>query len=211
MENIQTKLYTAFIGHQKVSSGELSAVALSAKKHIDNSNTQQPILIFDNQTSTQVEVDFRGSTDDLKKHIALLEQALFQEKSQQEESQPKNPAPKSRSGRPKLGVVAREVTLLPRHWDWLKSQRGGASATLRRLVEQARSEAVKEDKLREQQTAVYRFMTAIGGDLSGFEEAMRSLYAFDENQFLAQIDAWPQDVRAHIIELAKGLFSNNKN
>lgn len=207
MENNLPKQYTAFTGHQRVSSGDIASVASVAKEYIDSCENSPSILIFDNQTSEQVEIDFRGSTSDLLKHIELLKIALATEAPSDEETPAPSPVPTGRSGRPKLGVVAKEVTLLPRHWEWLKSQRGGASATLRRLVEQARSEAVKEDKIREQQTAVYRFMTAIGGDLSGFEEAMRALYAFDENQFIAQIDAWPQDIRAHVMTLTENLFS----
>lgn len=207
MENNLPKQYTAFTGHQRVSSGDIASVASAAKEYIDSCENSPSILIFDNQTSEQVEIDFRGSTSDLLKHIELLKIALATEAPSDEETPAPSRAPTGRSGRPKLGVVAKEVTLLPRHWEWLKSQRGGASATLRRLVEQARSEAVKEDKIREQQTAVYRFMTAIGGDLSGFEEAMRALYAFDENQFIAQIDAWPQDIRAHVMTLTKNLFT----
>ena len=86
-------------------------------------------------------------------------------------------------GRPKLGVVAREVTLLPRHWDWLNSQSGGASVALRKLVEAARLAGDDKDRTRHAQEAAYRFMTALAGNLPGYEEATRALYAADPARF----------------------------
>lgn len=104
-------------------------------------------------------------------------------------------APRGR-GRPKLGVVAREVTLLPRHWDWLASQPGGASVALRKLVEAARRESEGPDRIRAAREATYRFASAIGGNLAGFEEAMRALFAGDDVGFEARIQAWPADIGA---------------
>nr|WP_308238347.1 DUF2239 family protein [Phenylobacterium sp. J367] len=101
-----------------------------------------------------------------------------------------------------MGVVAREVTLLPRHWDWLAAQPGGASAALRRLVEEARRSNEGADRAREAQEALYRVMSALGGDLPGFEEAIRALYAADDPRFDALISAWPDDIRAYVTRLA---------
>jgi hypothetical protein len=101
-------------------------------------------------------------------------------------------------GRPKLGVVAREVTLLPRHWDWLSRQPGGASVALRRLVEAARVAHSGRDGLRASREAAYRFMSEMAGDLPGFEEAARALFAGDESRFGTQIAPWPTDLRSHL-------------
>jgi hypothetical protein len=105
-------------------------------------------------------------------------------------------------GRPKLGVVAREVTLLPRHWDWLNTQPGGASVALRKLVEEARRTSGDRDRTRAAQEAAYHFMSAIAGDLPGFEEATRALFAYDRRRFGDLVAQWPEDVRDHAIRLA---------
>lgn len=107
------------------------------------------------------------------------------------------PAPRPR-GRPKLGVKAREVTLLPRHWDWLAQQRGGASATLRRLIDAARA----AEPVAPTPDRAYRFLAAIAGDLPGFEAALRALYAQDGAGFRAAMEGWPRDIREHAEGLA---------
>ena len=115
------------------------------------------------------------------------------------------PAPAS-VGRPRLGVVAREVTLLPRHWEWLAQQRGGASAALRRLVEEARKTYAEQDMQRQSKERAYRFMSAIAGALPGFEEASRALFAHDAGAFAERIQTWPADVRDHLQGLSQGAF-----
>ena len=105
------------------------------------------------------------------------------------------------AGRPRLGVKAREVTLLPRHWEWLSDQPGGASATLRRLVDEARSQGQSD---RQRRDAVYRFMQAACGDMPGYEEALRALYAAHEDDFLARVDPWPADMTRYIRRLLIG-------
>ena len=95
-------------------------------------------------------------------------------------------------GRPKLGVVAREVTLLPRQWDWLSTQPGGASAAIRRLVEHARKAGPDSKAARE---AAYRFMTEMAGDRPGYEEALRALYRGDTERVRAIAAEWPEDIR----------------
>ena len=107
-------------------------------------------------------------------------------------------------GRPKLGVVPREVTLLPRHWDWLAAQPGGASVALRKLVEEA---SKRPDAMRPAaRQAAYRFATAIAGDAPGYEEAMRALFAGHKDDFLAVIEAWPPDVRAQLEKMTAAAF-----
>jgi len=110
-------------------------------------------------------------------------------------------------GRPKLGVVAREVTLLPRHWDWLNRQPGGASVALRRLVQEASRVNADRDAVRASREATYRFMTAIAGALPGFEEATRALFAGERNRFEGLIDAWPVDLRSHLQKLSAAGWS----
>src|SRR6202000_600087 len=101
------------------------------------------------------------------------------------------PAEARGRGRPKLGVEAREVTLLPRHWEWLSTQRPGASATLRRLVEDARRADPGASGMREGKEAPYRFITAMAGDALGYEEAVRALFANDGARFEAESTPWP--------------------
>jgi hypothetical protein len=109
------------------------------------------------------------------------------------------PEPPARSrGRPKLGVTSREITLLPRQWEWLGRQPAGASATIRRLVEEARKAAPAPAAGRD---AVYRFMTDMCGDWPGYEEALRALYRGDEAGFASLITNWPADIRAYIERL----------
>ena len=110
----------------------------------------------------------------------------------------------ARPGRPKLGVVAREITLLPRHWDWLASQPGGASVALRKLVEEARRDP--KSRIRAARDSLYRFSAALVGNAPGYEEAMRALYAGAKDDFLAHIEAWPEDVRAKLEEMAEKAF-----
>lgn len=123
-----------------------------------------------------------------------------------------SPLPDSRTGvtggvgRPRLGVVAREVTLLPRHWTWLASQSGGASAALRRLVDEARKSHNEHDAQRKAKERTYRFMVAIGGGFAGFEEASRALFAQNAGAFAERTAGWPTDVQAHLSWLARGAF-----
>jgi hypothetical protein len=110
----------------------------------------------------------------------------------------------TRPGRPKLGVTSREVTLLPRHWDWLATQPGGASVTLRKLVEEASGKpGAQQRRLRD---AAYRFATAIVGNAPGYEEAIRALYAGQREEFAAHIEAWPADVRRTLEQMTEGAF-----
>jgi hypothetical protein len=109
-------------------------------------------------------------------------------------------------GRPRLGVVAREVTLLPRHWEWLSQQPGGASVALRKLVEAARRTSEGPDGRRRAREGVYRFMSALAGDEPGFEEATRGLFAGDRKKFEDHLQRWPADVRAYALRLAAQAF-----
>ncbi|MGF6226632.1 hypothetical protein QFZ27_000587 [Inquilinus ginsengisoli] len=182
---------TAFQGTRRIASGPLAEVALAVKRAADRGDT---VLVFDDATSRPVELDLRGSEAEVLARLPAPAVAETQSDA------PRGP------GRPKLGVVAREVTLLPRHWDWLAGQPGGASVTLRRLVEEARRAGEGRDRLRQAQEAAYRFMAAMAGDRPGFEEAARALFAPDRDRFAALTEDWPVDIRDHARRLAAAAF-----
>jgi len=161
------------------------------------------VLIFDDVTSQPVEFDLRGTADEVRERLAREEMGA---PARDEPADPSDANTPRGRGRPKLGVVAREVTLLPRHWDWLNSRPGGASVALRKLVEAARLSSDDTDRVRRAQEATYRFMTALAGNLPGYEEATRALYAVDAARFAASIAQWPTDVREHAAGLASRAF-----
>jgi hypothetical protein len=177
-----------------VASGELRAVAIAVKQLLDQEG-QISVLIFDDTTSELVELDFRGSL-----------QAVLARLPVQSVQAPVEEATARTPGRPKLGVVPREITLLPRHWEWLAAQPGGASVALRKLVEAASRANEIKDRVRRAQEAAYRFMAAMAGDQPGFEEAVRALFADMPEQFGAQTEEWPADVRDHARMLALRVF-----
>ncbi|HSB95259.1 MAG TPA: DUF2239 family protein [Spongiibacteraceae bacterium] len=205
MSEAFSKPCTAFAGHRLLVAGPLIEVALALKNAIA-SETATPILAFDDASGRVVDFDLRGSKAELIARLAQLpaNTASPNMPSIKEESTSASNGETVGRGRPKLGVIAREVTLLPRHWDWLAAQSGGASATLRRLVEEARRSAGSTQEVRKAQEAAYRFMSAIAGDLPGFEEATRALFADDRARFKKQIVDWPKDVRDYAAKLAFG-------
>jgi hypothetical protein len=178
---------TAFEGPRRIASGELAEVVARVKAVVD-SGDYSPILIFDDTTCARVELDFRGSPEEVLARLTRVDEFAT--------ATPRGP------GRPRLGVVAREVTLLPRHWDWLGRQPGGASVALRKLVEAASKSNAAADREREAREAVYRFISALAGNEPGFEEACRALFAADTERFAAMTEAWPPDVRDHARKLA---------
>jgi hypothetical protein len=186
--------YTSFQGHRRLASGPLHVVALAVKLAIER-DSSKPNLIFDDSTGRSIDLDTRGSDDEV---LARYAPAPTGEES---EAEAVSEAPRGR-GRPKLGVVAREVTLLPRHWEWLARQPGGPSVVLRKLVEEARRTHAERDKTRANQERAYHFMSAMAGNMPGFEEATRALFANDAAKFAELIDAWPADVRDHATRLA---------
>ena len=192
--NSQTRC-TAFEGSRRIASGELRDVALKAKEVLDRGE-YAPVLIFDEETAEPVDLDFRGTPEDVLSRLQETAAAPA-------EADPEAPR---RAGRPKLGVVAREVTLLPRHWDWLNGQPGGASVALRKLVEHARRANEGIDRIRRAREAAYRFMSAMAGNEPGFEEAARALFAGNRERFDQQVALWPGDVRDHAKRLAAAGF-----
>ena len=169
-------------------------------KHALASDLSSPLLTFCNQTGQVVDIDLRGSDAEMLARLPPEGHQLQGNESALIDSA-ESGEPRGR-GRPKLGVVAREVTLLPRHWDWLATQSGGASVTLRKLVEEARRANVDRDRQRRASECAYHFMSAMAGDMAGFEEASRALFANDAAKFRQQTEAWPTDVRDYVRYLA---------
>lgn len=166
--------YTAFIGEARLSSGRAADVAAAIRAL--GPAPAEAVLVFDDETGRQIDLDLREAAGDA----------------------PAMP-PRGR-GRPSLGVVAREVTLLPRHWDWLSRQPEGASAALRKLVDAAR--AAEGGDARARMTAAYQFMQAMCGNRAGYEEALRALFAGDDARFRHHVASWPPAVRDHAARLA---------
>jgi hypothetical protein len=178
MDSTSSGSCAAFDGHRLLARGTRIDVALALKQALGAGATG-PLLAFGDATGGVIDFDLSGSDADVAARLAEPE-----------------PAPRGR-GRPKLGVVAREVTLLPRHWEWLAAQRGGASVALRRLVDEARRADGGSTQARQAVDAAYRFLQAIAGNFAGFEEASRALFAGDGEGFERRIADWPPDIVAH--------------
>src|SRR5690242_5282244 len=159
--------YTGFAGYRLIASGELTEVALKAKEWLDRGEGA-PIALFEDETGNPVDLDFRGTLYEFLDKLAKKRARRAASEEAEETTRRSGP------GRPKLGVISREVSLLPRHWEWLGSQPGGASVTLRRLVEEARRNSQGTDRARRSQEAAYKFMSAMAGNLPGFEESSRA-------------------------------------
>ena len=184
MEEIRT--YTAFLGETLIASGPLGTMLPAVKARFDR-DASALFLIFEDDSGRQVDFDLRGAIDE------VVARAL--------------PAPpRTGPGRPKLGVVSREVSLLPRHWDWLEQQPNGASAALRRLVEEARKRDPGKERARLATEAAGRILSAMAGNLPGYEEASRALYAANGAQFEDLILDWPCDIRAYIQRRVEDAF-----
>jgi hypothetical protein len=179
--------FTAFEGSRHIVTGSLGEVAAKTKPIADRPD-HDPLLIFDDLTAETVSVDFRGDLATVLARVAA--------KSKAEAAAATAPEPARGPGRPKLGVVAREVTLLPRHWEWLSEQPGGASVTLRKLVDQARRMNQGRDDLRRGREVLYRFISVMAGNAPDFEEATRALFAGDRTRFGGP--AFPEKGESHV-------------
>lgn len=189
--------FTAFQAGRRVAHGPLDAVVEAAARAVRQSD-EALVLVFADASGQQVDVDYSGTID-----LAIRSAqggAAAKAAAAEGDVAPRGP------GRPRLGVVAREVTLLPRHWQWLNGQPGGASVALRRLVDEARKSHVGRDRVRRGQEVAYRVMSALGGNLPGFEEAIRGLFAHDRERFETYLREWPDDVRAYVTALAEPAF-----
>ncbi len=183
---------TAFLDDRRLAAGELRHVALRAQRALE-AQPDARLLIFDDREARLIDLDLRGGATDVVQRLNRGEVPAAGPDTE--------PAKRGR-GRPKLGVVAREVTLLPRHWQWLNAQPGGASVALRKLVDAARRSHAEGDSRRAAQERAYRFLSAMGGDRPGFEEATRALFAGDALRFDAEVAGWPEDLREHATMLA---------
>ncbi len=187
----------AFENSRRIAAGAAADVALAVRRR-QAQNGRHPILVFDYTTGQQLDFDLRGAEKDIRARFSSAPPTPAED----------TPAEAKRGpGRPRLGVVPREVTLLPRHWDWLNAQPGGASVALRRLVDEARRTKGRSQALRARQEAAYRFLSAIAGDWPNYEEANRALFAGDAVRFAQLTESWAVDVRDHARTLASAAFS----
>ncbi|WP_411280913.1 DUF2239 family protein [Gemmatimonas sp.] len=192
-------LVTAFCGHELLAVGPLRDVAGAVWRAIKAADPQQgAVLVFDDATGRVIDLEMRG---DERRLLAHLDATWRAHEAVHNPDAIVEAAPRPR-GRPKLGVVAREITLLPRHWEWLATQPGGASVALRKLVDAARRTHADDDRVNAARDAAYRFMHATAGDLSQFEEVIRALYRGDEARCRELVAVWPEDIRAYATRLA---------
>lgn len=182
--------YTSFAGNRLIASGDLASILLQTKHRLDLGEDAR-VLVFDDSSGQQIDFDFRGSPDEVMERLATHPHLTAVEAT----------AARSGPGRPKLGVVCREVSLLPRHWQWLEQQPQGASAALRRLVDEARKRDPEGERLRLARDAAAKFMWTMAGDLPGFEEASRALFAGERSRLDILLSEWPEDVRRHVLQL----------
>ncbi|WKD51291.1 DUF2239 family protein [Microbulbifer spongiae] len=166
--------YIAIDQLRVIARGTLEAIAHQVK---DMGAAHEPI-VFESESCKRVEVDWHGDTEEV---LARLTADTH--------------TPKTRRGRPKLGVIPKEVTLLPRHWEWLGQQPGGASVTLRRLVEQAQKQVSLEERITTKQQQLDGLMLLVAGDAPGFEEASRALVRNSKISFEKAIHSWPDDLK----------------
>ena len=186
--------WIAFSQGQQIAQGQACDVAGQVKAFFD-AHPERPLLIVDAHTGQTVELDLRGPLASVLQQLQSPTPSVPSEEAATEES-PRGP------GRPRLGVVGREVTLLPRHWDWLASQPGGASVALRKIVERAKKESADADRRRQAVEVAYRFMSLLGGSEPGFEEASRALFAGDLDKLQREVAYWPEDVRKQVLSTA---------
>lgn len=205
---MSTQPVTAFRGHQQLAAGPLRDVARVVWHALREAPPSLPaVLVFDDATGQVIDLEMRGDECDMLAHV----EARFRRESDTSVDAAPTPVAvgdaeqaggaRRARGRPRLGVVAKEVTLLPRHWAWLGSQPGGASVALRRLVDDARRANAATEHAHAARDAAYRFMHAVAGDLPQFEDASRALYRDDRDRLSAILDAWPRDVRAFVLRL----------
>lgn len=206
---MSTATVTAFRGHDLLAAGALRDVARVVWRAVKDAEPHHgAVLVFDDATGRVVDFEMRGDERAMLAHVEVmlrLSQAALVHTSDEAGAEANGDSvdvgPRPR-GRPRLGVVAREITLLPRHWEWLATQPGGASVALRKLVDAARHTHASDDRANAARDAAYRFMNAVAGDLSQFEEVIRALYRGDEERFRELIAEWPRDVAVYSARLA---------
>jgi hypothetical protein len=188
--------HLAFAGDQRIARGALDEVALAIRAAAD-AGERRPIIVLDAVSSQTVDLDLRGTAEEIVARLASEPSAAGGDSASASEARATGP------GRPRLGVVSREISLLPRHWDWLKTQRGGASAALRRLVDEARRHSGAQDRFAAARESVDRYLRVMGGDRPNYEEALRAFYAGRDTDLRRLVADWPGDVRDHLDELLR--------
>ena len=204
METESIPTYTAFDGETLLCKGALADVILKIKKRLgkgDNSSA----LIFNDATGNTMDFNFQGTEKDVLRRLEVFVGGA-DGKADVNTDGKAAAADGAGPGRPKLGVMSREVSLLPRHWEWLASQSGGASAVLRRLVDEARRKTGESPSVKQIQERTYKFLSVMAGNLQGYEEAIRALYRKDAWGFAAHTEGWPRDVKRHAVALADDLL-----
>ena len=180
--------YTAFSGSHLIAAGGLASVAVAAAAAL--AAGAERVLVFSDFDGAQVDLDLRGDEEAIAARYGATDATAAD-------------APARGRGRPRLGVVAREVTLLPEQWDWLSSQPGSASVALRKLVQEARRSGTDRERQRRAQERAYKVMVAVAGNLPGFEDASRALFAGDLDALRGKTASWPADIREHVLRLAQ--------
>ncbi len=194
METIKRK-YTLFVGNLLEISGDIGVVIKRAKEFFDQKCNER-IALFDDTTGNVIDVDYRGTLEDVLSRLPNHPMFAYLNETVVKKSGP---------GRPKLGVVSKEITLLPRHWEWLGEQQGGASVTLRKLVEKARKESAESDNVRREMESIGRFLTDMAGDLPDYEEVTRAYYAKNWGVFEKLIVDWPEDIKGYVLSKVNNL------
>ncbi len=194
---------TAFAGPHLLAAGPLIEVVLAVKNALEGGSSG-PVLVFDDATGRAIDFDLRGTKSDGVARLSKPSIADTESTTSEHPSAEQDTAEPRGRGRPKLGVIGREVTLLPRQWEWLATQPGGASVVLRKLVDEAKRNHGGLHKRRAAHEAAFHFMSAMAGDMAGFEEATRALFANDRPRFEQQVSIWPGQVRAYATRLAFG-------
>ncbi len=174
----KSRSFSVFLGVRLLTHGSLREI-LPVLKSRFNADPGEVILVFERESGRQVDFDLRGSLEDVLEREA--------------------PEPARRPGRPRLGVICREVSLLPKHWSWLEAQPSGISGVLRRLVDEAAKHEPDRQRARQAQTALSRFLTAMAGNLPHYEGASRALFANDLTKFEALVKKWPKDIRDYVV------------
>jgi hypothetical protein len=195
---------TAFHGQHLLAAGELPDILPTLKRAYER-DSASPMRVFEDRTGRLIDLDLRGSVDEALRRAAARGTPAAVDETRVVDDPGSLPARRP-AGRPRLGVVSREVTLLPRHWEWLNGQPGGASVALRRLVDEARKLQGGRDRVRHAQEVAYAFLLAMGGDLPGYEEILRALFAGKQDRFEALLASWPADIRNHALRLAAEAF-----
>ncbi len=197
-----TTFFTVFLDQKMLIRGNLSASVLAAAKAKMDDNHSR-VVIYNDSSGKPIDVELQGSTEDIIKNIegnpALHQYMIHPEKQAKK--------PKKR-GRPKLGVTSKEISLLPRHWQWLARQKGSPSATLRRLIDESRKANMGRELVEQSRDAVHAFMWDMCGNFVNFEEATRYLFRNDFVTFYEKISTWPNDIKEHVRRLVEIYRSN---